>query len=394
MSQERMNRIRTWMEEQGIDALLVTQPQNRSYLSGWLNDDTEGSGMLLIDQQQQFVLTNPLYQEVVTSQVSGWTVIVPESRQYAPAIATLAQSHGWKKIGFESPALTYAEYERFTNAAQGAYTLVPFEQTVISELREVKDAQELDLLKRAIAITDETFTHICQWIQPEMTEKSVQMEITRKMVELGADGPSFEAIVASGPNGSMPHAVPGERRIQRGELITIDMGARYKGYCADMTRTICLGEPKEARMREVYEAVLHSMKMCEAGLRAGLSGKVGDALARESLAMVGLDQYYVHSTGHGVGLQIHEGPNLSARAPEDKLNRCHRRTGCLHSGVERHARRGLCLAEGRWSRSFDAITNRSCHSTLSICSTVIYHVSAALDRDGRDKSPYYRYKIS
>ncbi len=317
MSQERINRIRTWMKEQGIDAFLVTQPQNRSYLSGWLNDDTEGSGMLLIDQQQQFVLTNPLYQEVATNEANGWTVLVPESRQYAPAIATLAQTHGWKKIGFESPSLTYAEYERFTKAGEGAYTLVPFEQTVISELREVKDAHELDLLKKAIAITDDTFTHICQWIQPGMTEKSVQMEITRKMVELGADGPSFSAIVASGPNGSMPHAVPGERRIERGELITIDMGARYKGYCADMTRTICLGEPKEALMSEVYDAVLHAMKVCEAGLRAGISGKAGDALAREALAMEGLDQYYVHSTGHGVGLQIHEGPNLSARAPED-----------------------------------------------------------------------------
>lgn len=318
MSQERVNQIRTWMKEQGIDALLVTQPQNRSYLSGWLNDDTEGSGMLLIDQQQQFVLTNPLYQEVATNEASGWTVMVPESRQYAPAIATLAQTHNWKRIGFESSSVTYADYERFTNAFEGASTLVPFEQTVISKLREVKDAHELELLKKAIAITDETFTHICQWLQPNMTEKAVQMEITRKMVELGADGPSFQAIVASGPNGSMPHAVPGQRRIQRGELITIDMGARYQGYCADMTRTVCLGEPREERMREVYDAVLHAMKVCEAGVRAGISGKAGDALAREALAMVALDQYYVHSTGHGVGLQIHEGPSLSARAPEDE----------------------------------------------------------------------------
>ena len=315
MNQERMNRIRTWMKEQDIDALLVSQPQNRSYLSGWLNDDTEGAGMLLIDQHQQLVLTNPLYQEVATHEAEGWNVLVPESRQYAPAIATLAQTHNWKKIGFESPALTYSEYKRFTN--EGVYTLVPFEETVISELRQVKDADELALLKKAIAITDETFAHIRQWIQPGMTEKAVQMEITRMMVELGADGPSFEAIVASGPNGSMPHAHPGQRRIQRGELITIDMGARYKGYCADMTRTICLGEPAEERMREVYDAVLHAMKMCEAGLRAGVSGKVADAFAREALAMVNLDQYYIHSTGHGVGLQIHEGPNLSVRAPED-----------------------------------------------------------------------------
>jgi Xaa-Pro aminopeptidase len=184
-------------------------------------------------------------------------------------------------------------------------------------MRQVKQAYELDLLKKAIAITDETFAHICQWIQPGMTEKEIQWEITRKMVELGADGVSFETIVASGPHASMPHAHADERRIQRGELITIDMGARYKGYCADMTRTICLGEPVEPRMREIYDAVLHSMKTCEAGLHAGISGVAGDALARQDLEQADLAQYYVHSTGHGVGLQIHEGPSLSQRAPED-----------------------------------------------------------------------------
>src|SRR5436309_707597 len=105
----------------------------------------------------------------------------------------------------------------------------------------------IELLKRAIAITDETYAHLCSWIQPGMSEKEIQWEILRYMILQGADGPSFDSIVASGPHGSMPHAYPSERRIQRGELITIDMGARYKGYCADMTRTICLGEPSEAR---------------------------------------------------------------------------------------------------------------------------------------------------
>ena len=150
-----------------------------------------------------------------------------------------------------------------------------------------------------------------------MTEKEVQWEVLRKMVELGADGAAFETIVASGPNGSMPHAHAGERRIQAGELITIDMGARYKGYCADMTRTICLGTPVDARAFEVYQAVLRAMKTCESGIHGGISGKDADALARESLE--DLAEYYVHGTGHGVGLQIHEGPSLSQRAPEDMV---------------------------------------------------------------------------
>ncbi|GAC1354254.1 MAG: Xaa-Pro dipeptidase [Ktedonobacteraceae bacterium] len=317
MSQENMAQLRAWIKEQSIDAFLVIQPQNRSYLSGWLNDDTEGAGLLLVSQTQQVLLTNSLYKEVATSEASGWEIVVPQAREYAPAFATFAQKQGWKKIGFESMALLYGDYVKYQNAGEGAYEFLPFDEDVVGNMRQIKQPNELELLKHAIAITDETFAHLCQWIRAGMTEKEVQMEISRKMVELGADGLAFESIVASGPNSSMPHAHPGQRQIQRGELITIDMGARYKGYCADMTRTICLGEPAEPRMREVYEAVLNAMKTCEAGLRAGISGRAADALARNALEMVNLHEYYVHSTGHGVGLQIHEGPNLSERAPED-----------------------------------------------------------------------------
>lgn len=319
MSQESIAQLRVWIKEQGIDAFLVAQPQNRSYLSGWLNDDVEGAGLLLVSQDQQILMTNPLYKEVATSDAIGWEIVVPEAREYAPALATLAQKHGWKKIGFESMALLYGEYAKYQHAGEGVYEFLPLEEDIVGTMRQVKQPGEIELLKHAIAITDETFAHLCQWIQPGMTEKEVQMEVSRKMVELGADGVAFESIVASGPNGSMPHAHPGQRQIQRGELITIDMGARYKGYCADMTRTICFGEPAEPRMREVYDAVLNAMKTCEAGLRAGVSGRAADALARNALEMVNLHEYYVHSTGHGVGLQVHEGPNLSARAAEDVM---------------------------------------------------------------------------
>ena len=314
MSQETMKQVRTWMSEQGVDAFLITQPQNRSYLSGWLSDDTESGSMLLVDQQQQMLMTNPLFAEVAGKEAAGWEIAVPEGREYGPALATLAQKHGWQTIGFESQAMSYARYESFSEAGQGNYTLKGFKETIVESLRLVKQPAELELLRRAIAITDQTFTHLCEWIQPGMTEKAIAWEILSTMISLGADMPSFAPIVASGPNGSMPHAEPSERRVQRGELITIDMGARYKGYCADMTRTICLGEPVEPRMREVYEAVLNAMKTCEAGLRAGMSGVAADALARGALEMDDLAKYFVHSVGHGVGLQVHEGPSLSPRA--------------------------------------------------------------------------------
>lgn len=317
MNQESMHKICTWMIEQGIDAMLITEPHNRTYLSGWSEDESE-AGLLIIGQHRRFLLTSPLYSEVASRDAAGWEVIVPSppERDYTKTIVSLAQEQGWKRISFDAKALSYATYAKYTKAGEGTFTLQPIEENYVDMLRLVKQPHEIELLRRAIAITDATFAHICQWIRPGMTEKEVEWEISRKMAELGADGPSFRSIVASGPNGSMPHAIASQRRIQRGELITIDMGARYKGYCADMTRTICLGEPAEARMREIYDAVLLAMRTCEQKLCAGISGREADALARNVLAEAGLAEYFIHSTGHGVGLQVHEGPMLSQRAPE------------------------------------------------------------------------------
>lgn len=316
MSQESIQRFREWIAQQGLDAFYVTQPQNASYLSGWLNDEA-GAIALLVSARKQVLLTNPLYEEVARREAVGWEVSIPPAREYNAAIVALATEEGWQKIGFEAPEISFSNYDKLRSAGEGVFTLQPFESSIIEILRYVKQPHEMVLLRKAFEITDATFKHICEWIQPGMTEKEVAWEIHRIMVELGAERPSFDTIVASGPNGSMPHAVPGERRIQRGELITIDMGARYHGYCADMTRTICLGEPAEPRMREVYDTVLLAMKTCEQSLHAGLNGREADALARDVLAKAGLAEYYIHSTGHGVGLQIHEGPNLSQRASED-----------------------------------------------------------------------------
>src|SRR6266566_7043657 len=188
MNQDPTNQLRRWINEQGLDAFLVIQPQNRSYLSGWLNDDIEGAGLLLVGQQQQVLLTNPLYKEVAENEAAGWQVIVPSSRDYAPVIAELAGEYSWKKIGFESSAMTYAEYEKISNAGKEIYSLQPFEQSPVDQLRQVKQPQKLELLKRSIAITHETFTHISNSIHTGVTEKEVEWEVLRKMVELGADG--------------------------------------------------------------------------------------------------------------------------------------------------------------------------------------------------------------
>src|ERR1700730_4376364 len=138
MSQDTINQLRTWLAEQGLDAFLVTQPQNRSYLTGWLNDDNEGAGMLLIGQQQQLLFTNKLYKEVAEKEAAGWQVLVPEARQYAPAIVETARANGLKRIGFESDAMTVAEFEKLYVEGQDVFTLQSFEKSFVSTLRFVK----------------------------------------------------------------------------------------------------------------------------------------------------------------------------------------------------------------------------------------------------------------
>jgi len=288
-------------------------------VSGWQNDDTEGAGTLLVGQQRQILLTNALYGEVAGKEAVGWEIVLPPAREYAKSLAGLLSELGVVRVGFEAAALTVADYEKLRGELADGIALVPYASSFVESLRLIKEPHEVELLKRAIAITDQTFAHICAWIQPGMTEKEVQWEITRTFMELGADGVAFESIVAAGPHGSMPHAHPSTHRIQRGELITIDMGARYRGYCADMTRTICLGEPAETRMVELYETVLLAMRTCEAGLYGGISGKAADDLARDVLIAHDLGEYYIHSTGHGIGLQIHEAPSLSQRAGDEVI---------------------------------------------------------------------------
>src|SRR5712691_4142503 len=162
MYQDRLNQVCTWIAEQALDAFLITQFQNRSYLSGWFNEDTEGSGMLLVSQQQLILLTHALYKEVADKEAVGWQVITPEERDYSKAIVDAAKEHHWQKIGFESMAISHWAYEKIHSAGEGIYTLQPFEHSIVDTLRQVKQPHELELLRKAIAITDETFAHLCQ----------------------------------------------------------------------------------------------------------------------------------------------------------------------------------------------------------------------------------------
>lgn len=314
---ERVERLRQRMAELQVDALLITQDVSRYYLSGFYAHD-EGldiAGQLLIGRDQMLLVTDGRYTEQATREAPGVPLVIRQG-EFGPIIAETIRQQGWQRVGFQSDWVSVAAYQRILDESQDAFELQAL-SNVVEPLREFKDADEIELIRRAQEITDETFAHLQSWLRPGLTEKEVAWEILRFMLAQGAETTSFPTIVASGPNAALPHATPTERKLERGEPITIDMGTRYQGYCSDMTRTICLGEP-DAKLREVYEVVLRAQLACEEGLHAGVTGQAADALARTVIEQAGYGEYFVHGTGHGVGLEIHENPRLSrfhAEAP-------------------------------------------------------------------------------
>jgi Xaa-Pro aminopeptidase len=319
---DRVERLRAALHAQNLDAILVTNPENRRYLSGFTGHDSgaDSAGALVVTGDAVTLITDGRYTEQAAAECPGLRVVKRDG-QFAPAAAAVIAEADIGRLGFEATHVTVALRDDLDAAlaekvGQGRVSLVAT-RNLIEPLRAVKDADEIAAIERAVAITDETFTYLCGYLRPGLTEREVAHEIERYMREKGADGIAFSPIVASGPNAALPHAVPTAREIQLGEPITIDMGARYNGYCADMTRTVCLGEPG-ADAQAIYDAVLRAQEACEAELAPGMSGKAADAAAREVLEAAGYGEQFLHSTGHGLGLEIHEDPRLSKHAAEEQ----------------------------------------------------------------------------
>jgi Xaa-Pro aminopeptidase len=313
---DRVARLRKTLGEQQLDALLVTNPENRRYLSGFTGHDSgaDSAGALLITTDDIALITDGRYLEQATNECPGLRLIKREG-SFTDLAAESLLATGARRAGFEAAHLTVAIYEDLDKAlrekAGGKQKMTLFStRKIVEQQRVIKDALEIAAIERAVAITDETFSYLCGYLRPGQTERQIAQEIERYMIERGAEGLAFPSIVASGPNAALPHAVPGDRTIALGEPITIDMGAKYDGYCSDMTRTVCLGEPGP-ELQELYDLVLAAQETCEQGLRPGLNGKEADALARDVFEAKGRAEHYLHSTGHGLGLEIHENPRLS-----------------------------------------------------------------------------------
>ncbi len=302
----RLERLRQKLAENQLDAMLISQAENRRYVSGFVGS----AGYLLISQHRALLAIDSRYVEQAQGQAPDFEImrIEGEVDKWFPKLAAEMEA---RRLGFEGSNLSFATHRRLTEALgqiQEPPEFIPTEGLVES-LRAVKEAEELKLVSRAIELTDAAFDHVSSRLLPEMTEKEVAWELEKYMRENGGEGVSFELIVASGPNSALPHARPTERRLLESEPIVMDIGARVNGYCGDLTRTLCLGEPDDT-FKRVYDIVLGAQLTAIATLEVGMSGEQADRLARAVIEEGGYGDGFGHGLGHGLGLNVHEQPRL------------------------------------------------------------------------------------
>ncbi len=312
----RIARLREQLQTNSLDAVVITHPTNRRYLTGFEGDDTppnESSGHVVVSQDRAVLVTSPLEAQRAQEQAAGFEVF-DRMRPLARADAAVLKEMGVKRVGFEADAIVYQDYVTLRDDLNSDVELVPVGE-MINDIRAIKTPDEIAIIERAIHITDEAFQTVAAGIKEGDSERAIALRLDTAMRELGASGPAFPTIVASGPNAARPHHDPSERTISAGEPIVIDMGAAVDGYCADLTRTVWVGEPDET-IRAIYPVVQRALAEAEAELRAGMSGREGDGIAREVIAAAGYGDYFPHSLGHGLGVRVHESPNLSPRADQ------------------------------------------------------------------------------
>ena len=304
MMSSRLDKLRQKLVESGLDAILVSQVENRRYLSGF----TGSAGFLLISEKDAVLATDFRYVEQAKGQAPDFEIFRTEG-DLDNWFAELASSIEAKRIGFEASDLSFSTFQKLVQVkGEKGLELVPTEELVES-LRAIKDEGELELIIKAVELADAVFEEIAPSIRPGMTEKGVAWEIERFVREKGSASVPFNIIVASGPNSALPHATPTERTIGRGEPVVIDMGARFEGYCSDLSRTICIGDGDET-FHKIYDLVLGAQLTAIATIGAGMSGEEADALARTVIEQGGYGEAFGHSLGHGVGLAPHEQPRL------------------------------------------------------------------------------------
>ena len=296
----RADRLADRLEERELDALLVANLVNVRYLTGF----TGSNAAAIVGREQRDFITDFRYVEQAAAQVDGFERIRGERDLLADVAARLSG-----RVGFEDQHMSVRTHARLAELTADGVELVPA-GGMVEELRTVKDEAELAKMREAAALADGIYEYLAERGLVGRTEREVALDLEREMRERGADDPSFPSIIASGPHGALPHATPRDVPIEPSSLVVCDLGVRLDGYCSDCTRTLATGDPG-GEAAEVYELVLSTQEEAVAAVRAGAGCRELDSLARERIAAAGHGERFGHGLGHGVGLEVHEGPTLS-----------------------------------------------------------------------------------
>ena len=308
MFERRLQEVRRHLEKSGLDALLVSHLPHVRYLTGF----SGSNGLTIITPRGQYFLTDNRYRQQSKTEVVGFAIVVSSDTLFQAA-RKHGILHGKKRIGFESQYLSVASYENLRKLFPSAKFVS--KRSVIENIAAVKDESEIEVIKRAAAITDRVFKKVLGILKPGVRELDVSAEISYWHQRYGADGDAFESIVASGPRGALPHGRATEKTICRGELVTLDFGCTYKGYNSDLTRTVAVGKPAE-RAKRIYKTVLEAQLKAIEATQPGVSARSLDRVARSHIRRKGFGKYFTHSLGHGLGIEIHEPLRLSVKSKD------------------------------------------------------------------------------
>lgn len=304
MANTRVVQLRKLLEKQGLEAVLITGEVNRRYLTGF----TGSSGYVLITGHKAYLITDFRYMVQAAHQASGFE-IVEHAANVIDTVKQLLNDNKIDKLAFEQDHVVYATFRSYEEEL-APVKLQPV-SGLVEELRMFKDEQELALMKQAADLADQTFMHMLTVLKPGVTELEMALEMEIFMRKNGAASSSFDTIVASGERSALPHGVASERVIGSNEFVKMDFGAlMMNGYCSDITRTVVMGEPT-AKHREIYDIVLEAQLHALDQLRPGMTGREADALCRDIISRYGYGDQFGHSTGHGLGMEVHEAPRLS-----------------------------------------------------------------------------------
>jgi Xaa-Pro aminopeptidase len=316
MSDARLTRARALLAARNVDALVISNAYSRRYLTGYTAEDhppDESAGVAIVTHDRAVLITSKNNVEWAKEEAPGWDVL-GQRYPWAIDVAEVLTDAGAKVVGFEEEALSVRDFKEIESRSDGSWILVPLDASV-TKLRIIKDDVEVTHLAQAAAVTDASLLEALARLDEGMTELQLARELEDAMRRLGSAGPGFGTIVASGPNAARPHHANGHRKISAGEPVVIDMGALWEGYTADLTRTVCLGDPTP-KLQTVYNIVLNAQQAVLDGVRGGMLGKDVDALARDVITAAGYGPQFIHGLGHGVGLQIHEGPSAGQRSTD------------------------------------------------------------------------------